>query len=283
MGYAIIWTTTHSYMPGTNAILNAIEHYGFDVDVYVLIWDALDEAYIENWPGVNFIPIDIKWWDEKKKNKWYLRFADLIYASKNLKNYDVVLVWGADVCPVNNFMDYFEISHKLNKVIVGTNEHARHLKDPYQRLSINWPYKHHWTVAYADIPFFVPKDHFNVIDTMLDYQKREDCELSHMDGMNHAFRDCDTDLFVVPGELWVHNVPQRIKLQRQNDVIHFEKSNTRLNSFHRRYWAENLCKKYLPINEISRDNKLLFNQMWAWFNTEHRVKWNEGWQLWNGI
>ena len=36
--YAIVWTTDRGYMPGTNGILNALEHYKFDIDVYVMTW-----------------------------------------------------------------------------------------------------------------------------------------------------------------------------------------------------------------------------------------------------
>jgi len=276
------------YMPGTNGILNALEYYGFDVDTFVLLWEPLEEDYKNQWPQTKFIDIDMSWWLEHKPNKWFLRFADLIYAVENLTNYDVILIWGADVCPVNNFMEYFEIAHKMKSVIVGTNEHCRYLDPPFSSLSEEWPYKHHWTVPYADVPFFVPRQRFDLMEKVLEYQRTERCELSHMDGLNYAIRDLGIKPIVVPGELWVHNVPERIPLKRGNNkkkpngVIHFDKSNTRLNSFHRRYWAIDLCKKYHPVNEISRANKMLFNQMWAWFNTDHRVQWMQGWQLWDG-
>jgi hypothetical protein len=279
MDFAIIWTTTKSYMPGTNAILNALEHYGFDVDVYVLTWDQLEDEYILKWPNVNFIPINTKWWPDKKANKWHLRFSDIIYTVNNLE-YDVVLIWGADVCPVNNFMDYFEIAMRTDRVIVGTNEQCQYLPE-YKRLSEKWPYVHRWDIPYADVPFFVPKSHLKVLVKMLEYQAKPDCELSHMDGMNYALRDLNTKVFSVPGETWIMNAPQRIKLQRFGDAIVFDRSHTRLNSFHRRYWAKNLCDKYLPVNETSRNNKMIFNKMWAWFNTDHRVKWSEGWEYWN--
>jgi len=269
------------YMPGTNAILNALEYYGFDLDVYVLLWDELEDDYKYQWPKVNFFPINFNCWKERKPNKWYLRFADIIYAIENLNNYEVVLIWGADVCPVNNFMDYFEIAHRLNRVIVGTNEQCPHIPE-YLRLSEKWPYSHRWDVPYADVPFFVPKQHFDVLEKMIEYQDKDDCELSHMDGMNYALRDLKKNVFAVPGETWVMNTPQKIMLQQRDGVLFLDKSHTRLNSFHRRYWLESLCKKYFPVNETSRHNKMIFNKMWAWFNTKHRVQWAEGWQTWNG-
>ena len=282
--YAIVWTTDRGYMPGTNGILNALEHYKFDIDVYVMTWGTeLSKEYTDQWPSVSFVPLTTDFWHESKPAKWYLRFADVHFTLNKLWHYDTVLIWGADVCPLNNFTEYFEMAYKMNRVIVGTNEHCRYIDPQFARLNEDWPYIHHWTVPYTDVPLFVPNSHFSVLEKMLEFQRTKGCQLSHMDGLNYAIRDLKTPVWTVPGELWVHNVPSRIPLTRGNNgVVHFDKSNTRMNSFHRRYWAIDLCKKYHPVNETSTRNKLLFNKMWAWFNTEHRVKWGEGWSVWDG-
>lgn len=241
---AWVWTTTESYMPGTNATLNAMEFYGIkNVDIYILTWtDFLSKDYKKQFKNINFIPIES---DGSKPAKWYLRFADFTFAKRNLKKYDVILFWGGDVCLVNDISVYFEISSKLKKIIVGTNEHGSHVD--FRMMSKDKPYIHTWSVPYTDVPLFIPKKWYGVISKTLEYQK-EGMEISKMDGLNYAIRDLNADVFTVPGELWVFNAPYKIKLLKKEDKLYFANSSTTLNSFHRRYWASDLCRKYFAVN-----------------------------------
>jgi hypothetical protein len=291
MQYAMIWTTDKGYMPGTNGILNALEFYGFDIDTYVLTWgDFLSEEYKASWPRTKFIQIDPKWWPVPKAVKWYLRLIDVWYTINNLSSYDAILIWGADECPLNNFTDHFEIASLTNKIIVGSNEHFGSLEPLYSKMTRDWPYAHTWSVPYADIPFFISPKNFDVLEMILTYHSRDENKLSYMDALNYALRDLNKEPFVAPGELWVHNVPFRIPLTSNGrGTVLVKGSSTRMQGFHRKYWNPVLCHKYLPgikgtQSEVtSRSNKMIFNRTWAWFNTEHRVKWEEGWGLWDGI
>jgi len=278
--YCVVLSTSKGYMPGTNAFLNAAKYYGMDVDFYVLMFDDfLPENYKAQWENEN---VFFKIMDKTKDRKatWWCRFYDLIYAVKNLfSQYKVILFWGADVCLVNNIQDYFLISDRLNKVIVGTNEHGTQFLN---KLSLEWPYKHHWHVPYTDVPLFIPQGRVNLIKKILEYQSRGDCTLSKMDGLNYAIKELKINPFIVPGELWVQNVPYRTELQKFNDKLFIKGSSTRLNSFHRKYWMNNLCRKYLAMNEMSRQNKLIFNQFYNFFNRECYVKWEGGLEIWDG-
>ena len=288
--YAIVWTTSNNYMPGTNGNLNALEFYGFqDVDPYVLTHgDFLTDVYKKAFPLVKFSAIgDLACIKEKGRAAgYYLRLADDILAIDLLDNYKVVLIWGGDSLIVNNFMDYFEIAEKSQKLILATNEHGYHSLD---KLGLQWPYKHTWSVPYADAAFFVPQSKVAVLKRLVGYHHREGCQLSHMDALNYAVKEEGIQVFAVPGEQWVTNVPYVRKLQEApGKRICFERSSTLINSFHRKYWNIGVCLNYLPVKgaepyeTISRLNKLLFNRFYHYFNTQCRVKWTEGVEVWDG-
>lgn len=281
--YAMIWTTTESYMPGTNAVLNALEFYGNKgIDVFILTWgDFLTEEYKNSFPKTVFEVIDPAWWPGKKA-KWYLVLIDFEFALGNLfEKYKVILLWGADVCLANYIGDYFKISQSLDKIIMGTNEHGAQHYD-FRNLSKKWPYKHTADVPFADVPLFIPKNKSYVLERVMEYQTRKNCAIDRMNGLNYALRDCGEDIFPVPGEVWVHNVPTRIKLEYKDNKIRFANATTELLSFHRKYWEKALCEKYFPINEICRKNKMLFNKMYNFLNRDLRVVWTENLEVWDG-
>jgi len=279
--YAVIWTTSRGYMPGTNASLNAFEFYGHVADIYILTWgDFLTEEYKNQFAEVQFLPIDTSKWSKQKSSGWYFRFSDILFALNNLfDKYEVVLFWEGDSCLVNNIMDYFDICRSLKKVIVGTNEHGTH---SFTAMTEDWPYVHTWSIPFANLPLFVPSSRTDVLKKMMNYQAREDCHLSRMDGLNYAIRDCKEDVFAVPGELWIQNVPYRMLLQKIRDKIYIAESSTELCSFHRKYWNNKICRNYLLANDISRSNKMLFNEMYNFFNLQCRVKWSESLEIWDG-
>lgn len=284
--YAVVWTTNKGYMPGTNAILNALEYYGMDnIDKYVVyIWDIqeLEQNYLQQWPNVNFVSMDTKYWHEKKNVYWWCIYSDILYSLDKLFNkYEVILFWSADICMLNDISVFFEIAEKTKKIILGTNEHGTHRLN---KLSVSWPYVHTWSIPYADIPWFVPKEKKYFLETMIEYQKKDDCKLNRMDAINYAVRDLDEDIITTPGELWIQNVPYRIPLCESNNEYYFKGSSTRLNSFHRKYWIVNYIKNYIRDgNDIAKNNVKLFNKAWNFFNKDCRVKWNEGVETWDGM
>jgi len=274
---------SEKYAPGVNAILNALEHYNFNADMHLYEWgEFLPPEYKMNWPKVSFHSLDSSWWPEMKPAAWYCKHGMAWHAQELLDDYPVVLIWGADVCPVNNFDEWFEVAEKTEKLIVGMLEYGNQLHD-MSGLSLDWPYRAGWSVPWADIPFFVTQKSKNVLSEMFAIQAREGNVLSHMNGMNYAIRDSGVDFLAVPGEWWNFANPTRIKLvRRYGDTIYHMGSTLRLQAFHRAYWDISLCRRYMENSEPCRSNKLLLHQMWAWFNTEHRVKWGEGWSVWDG-
>ena len=285
--YAVIWNTDEGYFPGTNASLNAWEFYGNEADIFILIWsDFLSEEYKESWPGVRFLPIQ----KEKYPNRsaaWYLRFMDFDLALQQLFDcYESILFWSADQCFVNNIMDFFEISHKTGRPVLGTNEHGSYHRD-FRDISKTRNYKHSWSVPYTDQPVFVPSSDTRMIQELMKRQNFPGNELSRMDGLNYAVRDTQTKVIEVPGELWIQNVPYRTSLYESEKRIFLDRSSTQLYAFHRKYWKQTICCNYLPGNDegskqISRQNKLLFNRMYNFFNLECRVKWTKGLEVWDG-
>jgi hypothetical protein len=289
--YAMVWTTNIGYMAGTNASLNAMEFYGFKgVDVYVLTaGEFLGKEYKDQWPEINFIDFFtfVPPLPPRVDEGWHFVSADIIKAVKLLRGYEVVLIWGGDLCILDNFTEYFEIAEKLGALVLGTNEHGNN----YLRgLPTEWPYRHTWAVPYADIPFFVPRKWISVLELMLDYYyNRENPDgVDRMDGLNYAVRDLGARVHAVPGEFWVVNVPYRLKLiGAGNGSIYVDESSTRLKSFHRKYWSAATCREYLPGGaepgiSISRNNKMLFNRAFNFFNRECRVKWEAGLEVWDG-
>lgn len=283
----MIWTTSRGYMPGTNATLNAMEYYGWSgVDVTILTGgNFLPAQYIGSWPSIRFVDFN-SFISRGNDNGWNYRFADIVYALKLFDDgYDVVLLWGGDLCVVDDFREYFGISESLNALVLGTNEHGSHYLD---RLGKTWPYGHTWSVPYADVPFFVPRGCRAVLERMLEYNTMDQCSLSRMDGLNYAVRDIGARVHTVPGELWIVNVPYRWRLQEgMNKSLFVAESSTRLKSFHRKYWSAAVCRQYLPGREgatadTSRRNKIIMNRFYNFFNRECRVPWTEGLEVWDG-
>jgi hypothetical protein len=272
--YAIVWTTSKGYMPGTNAALNALELYGFDVDTYVMTLDDIGSDYKANFPKVKFL--DIERWNGQKSNFWYCVFSDLKFGIDELfKNYRVVLFWGGDICIVDNFMEYFEICDKLDTVILGSNEH--HGEGPIN-LPVTQPYKHTWSVPYADIPFFVPNTKQEIVKNVIDYQFVEGAALSRMDGLNYSVRDVGDPIMCVPGHMWVMNAPYWGPVKRSgNSLLLF---GSKMKSFHRKYWIKGYATQYTRGNELAKQNVTVFNHMYQHLGLNQRVKWDEGFDKW---
>lgn len=269
-------------MPGTNGKLNAFEHYGMnDIDVYVIqVNFELPKEYTDQWPNVNFELLDPSFWPESKNAGWYCRFAPPARAIQLLDQYEAVQIDGADVCPLNDYTGYFNAVAKTKNPVLGSNEQGC---ADWSRMTPKGqhPYVHTWMVPYADIPCIVSPSQKELLQLNLDYQKREDCRLSWMDGLNYALRDLDTKVTKVPGQLWVLNLSSSGKVRREGDKIYFNEE--RMNSFHRKYWLAGVCKKYLaPANENCQHNHYVFNQMWNFFNRDCRVVWTEGVDIWDG-
>lgn len=283
--YAMLWTTNLSYMPGTNGILNALEFYGFskDIDKHILVWEddgfSNRSSYWDNWPDVKTSDIDQSFWDYPKDAYWYMVFSDIHYAIGLLEEYDVVLLWGADVCPLDNFEGMFKVCHKLDMMILGHNEQGN---QTFNAMSKEKPYGHTWDVPYADIPFFIPKSQKKVLETVLDIQKDAGNKTDRMDGLNYSIRDLSAPVFTVPGMLWVMNVTGKLKTwDNGNGMIYVW--NQRMQSFHRKYWSPAFCKSYMtPHNEVVKHNHIVFNRLWNLFNKSGRVKWDRGVELWDG-
>lgn len=284
--YAMIWTTSRGYMPGTNAILNAMEYYKFpkEIDKYVMVfednnWSYKDPWWRKNWPDVKPLDMDGKF-SPGRPAGWYLVFHDIYEGVKLLDEYDVVLFWGADVCVVNDFSEYFEVCHKLSRVILAHNEMGI---QSYNGLSEKEPYRNTWDVPYADIPFFVPRSCKCILEDMLRFQTISGNTSDRMDGINYALRDRGLKPFVVPGVLWVLNCSQSATVLHDNNGALYI-NNQRMNSFHRKYWTIGLCKGYMSPTpgSVAAHNHLIFNRMWNFLNRQCRVKWEEGVEEWDG-
>jgi hypothetical protein len=282
--YAMIWTTSLSYMPGTNGILNALEFYGFpeSIDRYVMVWEDAGfsdkHEYWSQWPSsVKPVPIGQSFFPSMEAG-WYILFADIDLAIKLLDEYDVVLIWGADVCVVNDFSEYFDVCRKLDRMILGHNEQGI---QSYNAMSKVEPYINTWDIPFADVPFFVPKSCKPILEDIMRMQATPGNTASKMDGLNYAVRDAGHKPFVVPGTLWVLNVTGSASVRMGNNQdLYF--CNQRMNAFHRKYWAAGLCRTYMGANPTALHNHLVFNRMWNFLNRNCRVKWTEYLEEWDG-
>ncbi len=281
--YAMVFSTTAGYMPGTNGVLNALEHYGMaaSVDVYVILVNFdLPQDYKDQWPDVTFEPLDPSFWKKPMNAGWYCRFAPPARAIQLLDEYEAVQCAGADSCPVNDYTHWFDVAVKTRSPVLSTNEQG--IGD-YSRMSPygKWPYGHTWMVPYADSPCIMSKAQKELLQLNFHFQGKEGCRLSWMDGLNYAVRDLNVKPNVVPGQLWVFNLSSQGKVTRDGDKLYYQEQ--RMNAFHRKYWNAVVCMKYLaPANENCQHNHLIFNQMWNFFNKECRVKWLEGVDEWDG-
>lgn len=273
--YAIALSATKGYMPGLNGILNALESYGMRITPIVYSPEGdISDTYRSKWPNVRFLPVDNAWVSGKHA-KVYIKLAPYRGAMELLDEFDAVAIWGADVCPVNNFIDYFDISRLLGKVVLGSNELVMTSTEELQEVE---PYPHHWRVPYADIPVIVSRCHRNVLERFVDLVCKSSNGLSVMDGLNYAVRDSGAKVFEVPGNLWIHkdtNDPVRIK---NGCVPELYSLHHRMFSFHNRYWNKENTHKYFVKHEnpYRKANMKLFNTVWVYFNMQCRVKLEDG-------
>lgn len=284
--YALIWTTSYGYMPGTNASLNGLEFYNFspEIDVYIRYWGDykdLGEDYLSKWPKVSWSNITGSF-SPGRNAYWYLVFDDYNFAVNELSKYDVVSFWGGDLCILNDFSFYFEMAEKLNQVIIGTNEHTN--CEGYCQMTPQGqhPYGHTWTVPYADSPIFVPRDHMGIIKQTIDYQYMPDAKVDRMDGLNYAIRDSGHKPYVIPGNFWIYNVPYWVKLVDGGRYVYC--FNFKMFSFHRKYWSVDYLKNYIRGgNEIAVHNAKIFNSKYNFFDRNCRVQWLDGLEVWDGV
>jgi hypothetical protein len=283
--YAILWTTDGGYLPGTNGALNAFEYYGFpkEIDRHVMVWNSNgfthQDPYWKSWPDVRTTNLDTSFWPTPQNAYWYMVFADINYAIQLLDEYDVVLLWGADVCPLDNFSDYFDVCHKLDRMILGHNEQGA---QSYNAMSKAEPYGHTWDVPYADIPFFIPKSCKPILQNMLRMQATPGNLTDRMDGLNYALRDAGHIPLVVPGTLWVFNATGWGNIwDGGNGALYF--CNQRMQSFHRKHWIAAYARNYMQnAGPVAKHNQTIFNRTWRFFNSQCRVKWTEGIDVYDG-
>ena len=123
--YAIFVASSWNYLPYLNALLNSLEKYKINVDVYLMHWE-FDEKYLEeiqNFP-YKIIPIEIKEVDhnivgvaETGKNL-FIKQARFHYIAKYGKNYDAICMLDADNFIISeNFMNFFDLVKGTNKLI----------------------------------------------------------------------------------------------------------------------------------------------------------------------
>jgi hypothetical protein len=293
--YAYVMSTNRKYMPGVNATLNALEFYGFEVDVYVLMTkdDFLEHSYKAQWPAnVQFITIDTTFAIPVVKvkrvvEKWLLRFGTLDFTAEVLLDYyPVVVIEDSDTCPTSNWMDWFEVIEKSDKLAMSTIEFGSHNVD-FSGLAKEWPYPKAWRIPYANCPLFVTPTYRDVLRKDISYQAREGCQLSVMNGLNYAMRDLGIKPLALPGEIWNCANPSKFAVQWRFNTLYFDHSATLVKIFHRAYWNATICSHYLNRNKpdqppVLRHNKKTFNYIFNFFNKECRVKWLEGVELWDG-
>lgn len=294
--YAYLLATDRKYMPGVNATLNALEFYGFSIDVYVLtIRNWLEEEYKQQWPdNVNFITMDLSFADQikgtrgKLADKWFLRFGTLDFAIQVLlKYYPLVVIEDADVVPLDNFMEWFEIIESSGELAVSTIEFGINELD-FSGLKKDWPYPGGWKVPYANCPLFIGPSHVDVLKKDIEYQGWKDCQLSVMNGLNYAMRDCNIAPMALPGQVWNCANPSEFQLIWKDQHLYLGRSSTRIKLLHRAYWNATLCHNYLARHKPEQPqplgrNKQIFNRIHNFFNKDCRVKWEEGVEVWNGI
>lgn len=294
--FALVITDTH-LVPGSHALLSALEYYGAsEVDVHYLAWpgspaaDAVVAGEYSWYPNFYHIPLvpDIlppeyaPLWDNAPNCCYHSRFA---YAA-NLKEYEAVSIFDADILLCNNPIPYFELAATSGKFLTPDNEYSGYQADGYDLAGIQGDASPPW---HNQPSFFCPAtwgSFMRRIPLVGMAEKRSDIVALSRMLLQEGRAD---DVLTLPACLWLstHYYRQHLVLRNVGDkrYLALHENGDRLNAVHRRWWMSSICTQFLTDitpgedRERGRNNIRLFHDMYTFFNRDctHRLEYDYEW------
>lgn len=300
--YAFVVTDT-GFTPGVNGQINALKYYGNDVEYHYLYIPCgatnnfvervrKNEKHFPNFRPVNIYDLQKRPGyitnDKKKSMKvWLCKFFRYQYVANELRDYDAAVIYDADALILNNIMDYFLVADKTEKVLLPNNDYSGNEHDQpthkhYKGASS--PPLHCWPLfckprLYRELLMRVPQNSINGLPG------------SDMCSVNNSLVQLGLmkDVMVLPGHMWVlsRHCEQRLIKRKINGKLYLATSRAgdRINSVHRRWWFESICRKFIEgpkhktQQQYALNNVRLFWEFYRYFNLEcwSKIEWIEKW------
>jgi len=300
--YAIICTDTGMF-PGVNGMLNALLYYGNEVEFHYLYMGEpsrkfSDAIYDSGFYTPGFYTksiqamIDSGYYQKHSKASekvWYCKMYRYLYAITELLDYDAVAIFDADMQIVNNIMPFFGLAESSGKLLLPNNDYSNQEYDECKEEAIRGAA----SPPLHNMPsFFKPSEWLDVMRMIPDISV--ELTLGDMSSMSHALLRTGRmpEIVAMPNCLWVvshyYNIKLHMRVIRGKKFLALHKNGDRLNAFHRKWWYESVCQKFIedvrsnPEQEIAHNNVRLFWEMTMFFNfhLDHQIPWDD--KKWGG-
>lgn len=301
--YAIICTDTGMF-PGVNGMLNALLYYGNKVEFHYLYLgqparEFADDIYDSGFYKPGFVATDIEslkgrqgypMHPKASENVWYCKMYRYLYAINELKDYDAVAIFDADMQIVNNIMPFFGLAESSGKLLLPNNDYSNQEFDDCNENAIRGAA----SPPLHNMPsFFKPKMWDDVMVLIPDISL--ELTLGDMSSMSHALLRTGRmpEIVAMPNCLWVishyYNIQLWHRVIRGKRFLALHRNGDRIYTFHRKWWYESVCRKFIedvksnPEQQIAYSNVRLFWEMTMFFNYNCERKlssWNPKWGGW---
>ena len=299
--YAVIVTADERFLPGVNALLNAMKYYQQENIESHLIHNIPERAgYIQRAEvafGSFFKPVNITeyyqecrneyWSRQPKHTKSSMKFARWWYPVDRLAHYDAICILDADRIITNNLTPWFDMIARSDMIGLAGNDWSDAMYFSYddeRAMRKNPP-------LYSN-PFFITgrraKELFPLIPEYAQnpkkyhppYQRPTTGDM-HPVNLTLLQTGMIKDLYPLPATQWVFvqnghvRLAERVIQKRKYIGIH--PNGDLLNTIHRRYWGQRMCSRLMNgHNEWQFDNgvnntKLIW-EFYKFFNTQLYLK-----------
>jgi hypothetical protein len=296
--FAIVVTDT-GMIPGTNGMLNALDYYCNDIDFYYLHLGRWVEPYLEGWQKAfpYFHPIKIADLQadgypkhpRAGENVWYCKMYRYLFAVRELKEYEAVSVFDADMQITNNIMIWFEIAAETGRLLLPNNDYSGQEYDQHNIEAIRGAA----SPPLHNMPNFFDPEKFGWIMEQIPVESLAET-LGDMSSLSRILIKTGeiNRIMPLPNLFWIQSNFYSVKLVKRiingKWFLCHNKMGDRINSFHRRWWFESICRKKIgmpkePVaKEFAKNNVRLFWEFTRHFNLslKHKIKWDE--KKWGG-
>lgn len=284
MRYAWIVSSNKTYLPSLNAMLNAIEYYGYkDVDVHV-VCDTDIEDYLQAADfSFNVIAVPIKTLSKPGHSLPHdLIYSKYRHAYNIRKDYDAIMHIDCDCLILNNFEKYFEVAASTDLFVCASFPHTTISLADYGQHDADWV---HINTPLANFPvFYDPMVYAGMMRDIWEMQPNEQtCSDSSRNHEMYFFNKIIYDhgyvdrVLVLPGNLWVtdafmHSTKLNALTIAGKRTL-FNATMDRIQVIHNKLWKEGIAEGEIARSgnsELCKDNIRKILDMFNFFTDQSK-------------
>ena len=270
MRYAWLVTSNKTYLPSLNAMLNAMEYYGYEgLDVHIIHDEDIADYLAEIREDYSFkiLPVPLAGLTKPGHSLPHnLVYAKYKHAWDIRDDYEAIMHIDCDCLILDNFMKYFEVAGLTDIIPCAQFPHTTVTIDDYGQREAEWI---HVNTPLANFPiFYNPKWHASVMKTIWEMQPNE--QTTSDPSKNHEMYFFNKALYEsgrmerileLPGNLWVTDA--FMNHTKLNELIVagkktlFNATMDRIQVIHNKFWKEGIVEGELARSsnpELTRDN-----------------------------